>query len=140
MAYCTKNDIREFLGNHNYENLSRSHDVEGETFDELVGDIISWVDSEIDSYLVSRYKVPLSVVDNNIKKCSVVMASYLLYIRCHQAEKVPDIKTGYDNAIAYLQAIKKGEINLPSVSQKDAITGEISGEERRFTLENLRGF
>lgn len=102
---------------------------------------ISDADAEIDAYCGTRYDVPFSAATPIIRKLSVDIAIYNLFIRRQTA---PDErKERYDNAVRFLKDVSKGAASLgenePEAADDDGPRASRAASDRIFsqtTLEN----
>lgn len=77
--------------------------------------LITRASSIIDSYLRGRYSLPLSSTPDEIKDCCVqITLWFALQSLGWDSEKGPDesIKTGYQDAIKWLDKLSSGKVNL----------------------------
>lgn len=117
MAYCTKADILKMLPE---SQLIRLTDDEGASAvnDGRVTEAIDSAAEEIDTYLGSRYVLPLSSTPPVLGKLNVDMAIYNLYSRVK--EQVPETrKERYQNAVRFLMKLAKGEVSIGSQPPPD---------------------
>ncbi|MCU7494764.1 MAG: DUF1320 domain-containing protein [Ignavibacteria bacterium] len=77
-----------------------------------VNNAVKDADDEIDSYLRSRYTLPLTSVPNRVKKFSRSIAVYNLYKRRHILEMPESLVTDYKLTVKDLLSIQKGFIQL----------------------------
>lgn len=105
-AYATLDDIATI---HGQDMLLRVADRDGdEQIDEdAVGLALESASSEIDSYVSTRYDVPLASPGNMVKQVCVDIAVYRLAYN-HSA-LTDEMRTRYEDAIAWLKAISKGD-------------------------------
>lgn len=93
----------------------------GESFDEgtLTGLIIA-ASEEIDNYLRSQYKTPLSPVPTTIKRYCFNITKYYLY--SDHARVIPEeIESVYKSALASLKSISKGESQLAGLDNNKPV-------------------
>ena len=110
MSYSTKDDILLQIDEETLINLTDDDDS-GTIDDNVVNRAIADADALIDSYLSSRYAIPLLSAPAIIKNISVDIAIYNLYSR--RTDTIPDIrKDRFTNALKYLQDITNGKIAL----------------------------
>jgi len=74
----------------------------------VVAQAITDADAEIDSYLNGRYKVPLPVVPNVVKRISADIARYRLF----DDKATEEVATRYKDALAWLKDVARGVVNL----------------------------
>jgi phage gp36-like protein len=111
MAYCTQSDILEQLDEDRLVQLT-DDDNAGVVDSDVVTRSIADADAEIDGYCGTRYDLPFSPVPLMIRKLSVDIGIYNLFVR---RKGVPeDRQKRYDNAIKFLVNVSKGIISLGS--------------------------
>jgi phage gp36-like protein len=138
--YCAKADI---LGEISEEELIGLTDDEqtGLVNDSRVTEAITRADDLIDSYCGQVAEVPFATIPGVIKQHSKTMVIYFLFAR---RSAVPENRRkDYDDALAHLKAIAKGDASLPPITAADVTGGNevsISSEERIFTRDKMKGF
>jgi phage gp36-like protein len=110
MAYSTLADIEEQLSE--AELIGLTDDAAADAVDaDVVTRAIADADEEIDGYVGSRVKVPLSPVPGIIRKYSVDIAVYNLYARRHAS--IPEIREKrYENALKFVGLVARGTVSL----------------------------
>lgn len=87
-------------------------------------DVLESVSQEMDTYLYSNYKLPLSEpFDLSLQKCCVDIASYYLILkRGFNPDNSIDqiIVTNYEKKIEFLKGINKGELILKQHREENA--------------------
>lgn len=143
MAYSTQADI---LLQIDEARLIQLTDDEGSgTIDaNRVERAIADADEEIDGYLGSIHRVPISPAPRILRKLSVDIAIYNLYRRM---DNMTDQRAeAYKNAIRFLEQVAMGKISLgaedPGGSPPDTGGPEIStaNPARTFTRSTMEGF
>jgi phage gp36-like protein len=110
MGYCTEEDILKLLPEAQLLRLTDDENT-GSVNDERVTEAIDSAANEIDTYLGSRYELPLSSTPPILLKMNVDIAIYNLYSRVK--EQTPETrKDRYDNAIKFLKNVAEGKISL----------------------------
>ena len=143
MAYCTQSDILEQLDEDVLIQLTDDADA-GAVDASVVARAIIDADAEIDSYCGVRHTVPFTTVPEIIRKVSVDIAIYNLYVRRKGAPE--SRKERYDNAIRFLKDVSMGKASLgendPEGTPPDTHAPQMSPDnpERIFTREKLKGF
>ena len=105
MAYCTLDDI---LGMIDEEDVIRhTDDFDTGTVNTSATDrAIAGADALIDSYIGSRYSVPVSPVPDIIRDLSVDIAIYKI---CSRRDQTPvEARKKYDDAKLFLEKISAG--------------------------------
>ena len=96
--------------------------------------------AEIDSYIADRYPLPLAVVPGRLVDLCVDIAIYKMSQTSDvQTEK---IKERYDDAVSWLTKLSRGTVSLglpKAPGQKSARAVVVSGPERQFTRNKMRG-
>jgi len=138
MAYCTQSDIEDRIP---ADQLVRLADFDGDAASD--GDVlaraIADADALIDSYVGTRYSVPLSTVPDSIKLRSINIAIYFLYLGVRSVTDA--VRAQHEDDLKWLEKIAAGAVALgiaeapspadgtPSVEYKvnDAHFGRDSG-------------
>lgn len=116
MTYATRADIETLYGPDELRlvlNLMRDAELSG---DEIarVDAALSETSSQIESYLSVRYTLPLATVPQVLRSFAVDMTIYRLALR--NGRPRDELRKRYDDAIAFLKSVAKGDANLPGVS------------------------
>lgn len=110
MAYSSLADIEDQLSEAELIGLTDDAAM-GAVDADVVARAIADADEEIDGYIGSRVKVPLSPVPGVIRKYSVDIAVYNLYARRHSS--MPEIREKrYENAVKFLGLVAGGTVSL----------------------------
>lgn len=129
MGYCVKADIAKLLPE---AQLIRLTDDEGSgaVNDGRVEEAIDSAAEEIDSYLSSRYKLPLEKTVPILGKLNVDIAIFNLYSRVK--ESIPETRQKrYDNAVRFLGKVAEGKMSLGVQPAPDAPDqGETEGQSQ----------
>jgi phage gp36-like protein len=113
MSYCMESDLLNLIPQKELAELTTDS---GDTPDHLVvAEAIDRADAEIDAYLGSRYKLPLTPVPDQVKGLSADMALYHLYSRRSVAPAVRRQK--YEAALSFLKQIAAGEAVVEGASE-----------------------
>jgi phage gp36-like protein len=144
VAYCTLAEIKAQIDERDLIMLTDDA-AAGAVDEEIVAAAIADADEEIDGYVGSRHRVPLSPVPGIIRKQSVDIALYNLHAR--RKRDIPELRQKrYDNAIRFLEQVAKGTISLgvhdPEGNPPRADRPELSidNPERIFDREKMKGF
>jgi len=145
--YCLATDIERRLGSERYDKLALVS-ARGEDWDSIVEDAITEASGLVDSYLMKQYFVPVGDATDDsrpvplvIRNLTTDIALYLLWKRVGQAEKQPDIREGFHNAIDRLKDIAFGKAEIPSATKDTENRGADYGtEDRVFTADDMKGF
>jgi phage gp36-like protein len=137
MAYATVNDITEIYGEALVLALA-DRAPDGDITDPAdVSALTAALDtatSEIDTYLGSRYTVPLNPVPPYIKAICIDIAVYRL---AHdQAPRTVEMRTRYEDAIRFLNGISKGILSIDGATPNDGGDGtsEVGSSARIINL------
>jgi len=141
MAYCTQSDLLEQISESELIQLTDDDDI-GVIDDDKITRAIVNADAEIDSYCGVKHTVPFTTVPPRIRALSEDISIYNLYSRRRGAPE--DRKERYDNAIAFLKEVAKGNASLgeddPDAPPLDTHKPEISSSDRVFSRDKMDGF
>ncbi|BBL70331.1 gp436 family protein [Methylogaea oryzae] len=107
MAYAVKQDLIDRYGEAELIQLTDRASL-GIIDDTVLGQAIGDAAAEIDGYLSGRYQLPLASVPSVLVRIACDIARYRLYDQA-AAEQVTK---RYDDAVAMLRSIAKGELSL----------------------------
>ncbi|WP_051554371.1 gp436 family protein [Desulfobulbus elongatus] len=101
-------------------------------------------DTEIDSYLAGRYRVPVAPVPDLLRRLSLDLAVEILYGRRPDIDVPKSVASAAQNARSLLRRIAAKEAHLPGVSEADASGSSNAGAMfigpgRLFTRSALKG-
>ena len=138
MPYATQEQIVERYGA-DAVTLLADRDGDGQPDAEVVAQSLDDATAEIDSYLATKYDLPLPRVPEVLVRICVDIAVYRLAPEI--AEQTDERRLRYEDAVRLLKSLAKGETSLglddPPPSSFGAVT--VSGGPRRFTRDKLRG-
>ena len=109
MAYATQADMISEFGEREVIALT-DRDNLGYIDAELLAGRLNKASAEIDTYLVGRYVVPLSVVSPLIVTYTCDIARYRL--SGGQVTEVESVRNRYKDAIRFLEAVRDGKTDL----------------------------
>lgn len=137
MAYCTQEDIEKLLP---AEELTEITAESGEAPDvEVVAQAIAMAGAEIDAYLGTRHRVPLSPAPDRVKGLAIDMAIYHLYSRRGVAPTVRRQK--YEDALTFLKDVAAGRAVITGADGLTADTetavAEAGSSTRVFSRRSL---
>lgn len=94
--------------------------------------------SEIDGYLAARYRLPVTDTPRLLSLLCTDIARY----RLQKGVTTDQARQRYEDAVAKLKAIARGEINLPLDTPPPASAEPrvVSGSGRVFDKDTLRGY
>lgn len=139
MTYATQTDLVTAFGETEVAQLS-DRDNTGEINAGVVALKLADADAEVDSYLVTRYALPLPNVPPVLRRIACDLARYHL-----ADDRVTEaISERYKNAVTFLKSLANGTTSLgPPEGGEAAPTGglpEVATDGRTFTRDSLRGF
>lgn len=141
MTYATKQNL---IDRYTEAELAKLTDelngavVDDTTVSRALGD----ADTEIDGYAAALYAVPLDPVPGQIQAIACRLARYFLYT----GHRPDHVRQDYDDAIATLKRISKGEVVLPGAAAAEGGQGTPGGAPSFeadcpvFTNDALRDF
>lgn len=107
MTYAAQQDLIDRFGETEVLQLS-DHENTGDIDADVVARALGDADALIDSYLATKYTVPLSPVPDLVKQMACDIARYLLY-----RDSSPDLVTArYNAAVTSLKALAAGTATL----------------------------
>jgi phage gp36-like protein len=99
-------------------------------------------EAEVNSYLATRYPVPLSPVPDLVKELALDVAVYKLFARRQRV--TADVRQTYEDALKKLEQIAKGVLTLgvdpPPASSTLASQGEVLTADRDFSRSAMGDF
>lgn len=132
--YATQDDIVDRYGE---DELLTVADRDGDdTVDAaVVSQALQDATDEIDTYVGSRYSLPLPTQPTALKRICVDIALYRLSTESGLTEEK---RKRYEDAVKFLLGIAKGDIKLGLPEPNGGpVTVEISGPDRRFNRRNM---
>ncbi len=138
MSYASQSDMVERFGES--EVAQRTNRVDGLTIDVAVlARALADADAQIDSYMATRYTLPLATTPPVLNRLACDMARYSLY-----DDGVPEtVRQRYEDAVSLLKKFASGEVRLAgleAVAMAGTATVYYSFEPRQMDACNLRGF
>jgi phage gp36-like protein len=133
MAYCDLNDLLKMMPLAELAELTAESGYEPD--ETVVAEAVAKAEAEIDSYLGTRYAVPLSPVPAIVKSVAADLAFYHLYSRRSVAPSVRRQK--YVDAVAFLKEVAAGRALIesaggePPAARRDV--AEVESGTRLFT-------
>ena len=101
--------------------------------------VLNDASSQINTYLASRYQLPLTPVPDVAVRWACDLARFQLY----RTEAPANVSQNYKTALTELVAAQKGLLTLEASAVDVASNGsaaEFSGPDRTFDKTSLRGF
>ncbi|WP_421780728.1 gp436 family protein [Kiloniella litopenaei] len=139
MTYSTIQDMQNQFGD---DDLLSVADRDGDNAMDLpvINAALDRASSEIDSYLATRYKLPLSSVDISVKGVCLDIAMY--HLSQGAGLVTEDKRQRYEDAIAWLRRVSDGKAALPGQQSPNSPSPKpivIAGPERQFRRDQLKG-
>lgn len=141
MTYATQANLTDRFGEAMLVNLTDRAAVATSVIDAVViNRALVDTDSVIDSYLGTRYVLPLSTVPPMVVDLALQIAIYKLHVN----DPDPKISKDYDVALKMLDKISTGAIAIPAegiAPQSSNAQGvRATDRERPFTEASMKGF
>lgn len=141
MPYATETHLRDRYGDTALLQLA-DRDRDGTADPAVIARALADADAEIDGYLAARYPVPVAPAPARLTDLACAIAWFKLHAQ--GAAKDGPERMAYDDAVAYLVRVAKGDVALPGVAAAGAPaaagTGAAwSGSARVFSRDSLRG-
>ncbi len=139
MPYTTSAELRARFGDVEIDELADRLHV-GAPDEAVIDRAIADAGALIDSYLSSRYTLPLATTPAIVQAWACDIARFKLW-----DERAPEeVRNRYDDALAALKLLAQGVINLPpdaeGVAPAAGITFSSYSAERIFTADKLCGY
>lgn len=109
--YCSLENLLEHLSEDVIIQLT-DDEGSGEINQGRVDAAIEKADDLIDSYLRSRYTLPLAITPGLIRSLSIDLSIYNLYARRLESKMPESIEARYEKAVGDLQRLQKGDMVL----------------------------
>ena len=110
MPYCTIEDIKQLISEAELIQLTDDNNVHLNIG--IINSAISYAETTINSYLRSKYTLPLSETPELIKVFAVELAIYRLHTRRMLLDMPDSLENRYKNIINELGKIQKGTVSL----------------------------
>jgi phage gp36-like protein len=145
MSYVTNADIEAWLGTRNYIALT-DDSGSGAADVAKINEARTGAEGEVNSYLATRYQVPVSVSSESevaavLRTITLDLVAYRLHTR--RPPVPPDIVRRHDEAVTWLNRAAIGVVQLPSAQAMAVNTalgtvGQAAGPERAMTRDGLQ--
>jgi phage gp36-like protein len=142
MSYAQEADMVARYGNNELIPLTNPDVVGATAIDaNILQGALDDASAEIDSYLQSRYSLPLTTVPLTLVRHCCSIARYLLY-----ADAAPEeVRNRYKDAVTYLTNLSKGLVNIgadPATGPgaTDGPTGTTNDNNRVFNQSTLNDY
>lgn len=138
MTYASQTDLADRFGE--LELAQRTDRANGTVIDTVVlGRALADADAEIDSYLATRYTLPLASTPVVINRLACDITRYRLF-----DDGVPEtVRVRYQDAVSLLKRLASGEVLLAAM-QAVAVAGvetvDYAFAPRQITDDTLNGF
>lgn len=135
MGYCVVQDMVDRYGQ--AEMAAITDRTAGTTLDNAVAQrAVDDATSEMDSYLASRYRLPLTAPPAVLKVVCADIARFLLY----KDQPLEEVRKRAEDARTWLKDLAKGYASLDlGPAQPAQVLGSVTSATRQFTRETLRG-
>ncbi len=141
MPYAVQQDLEDRFGTDELVKLTdRADPPTGEIDATIVARALSDAEAEVNSYLASRYTLPLVTVPLILVRLTCDIARYCLY-----EDRVTDqVRDRYKDAVTLLKGIAEGKVSL-GIDDQNQTTPSAGGatfqtSERVFSRDKLGGF
>jgi len=132
MAYITKDELEKRLSKE-YLLMIADDDQDGVLDEQVIDEAISQAQSEVDTYIGTRYEVPISDPPQVVKKLTADLAIYYLHMR---KDNMPEaVQKLYDGALKLLTLIAQGKVTLGVTEEAEQTSGSaimIKARDRLF--------
>ncbi len=133
MAYCTQDDLEEKYGADRLASYA-DYDGDGDADTETVDGAIEDAQSEIDSYLQTRYAVPVDPVPTVLRVQTAKLAMHNLALQRDSVTE--DLQQARKDVISWCKQVAAGQVTLAAAStpQESEAASRISldAKPRRF--------
>ena len=139
--YATQADIEALYGADELRgvlNLGRDEALTAEDI-ERVNQALADADGQIDAYLGVRYVLPLPIIPGVLRSFAIDLAMYRIALR--QGRPRDELRTRYEDAIKFLQAVSAGKANMPGIDTTGALdtnASDGSSQDVQFVTSGRR--
>lgn len=136
MGYCTVQDLVDRYGQ--AEMAAITDRSAGVSLDSAVAQrAVDDASSEMDSYLASRYRLPLTAAPVVLKVVCADIARFILY----KDQPLEEVRKRAEDARTWLKDLAKGYASLDlGPAQPAQAPGSFTANPRQFSRESLRDF
>lgn len=140
MTYATKQGMIDRYGETDLIELTdRTEPYTGAIVDSRLDRAMADADQEVDSYLRTRYELPLASVPDIVTRLASDIAFYLL----HHGRATEEVEKRYQNAVKVLRSISKREMDI-GIAEDDVPSNDmpirVDSPGRVFTDETLEDY
>ena len=136
MAYATSAQVKERRGADALLLLT-DRDGDGAADDGAIERALEDASAEIDTWLAAKYDLPLSETPAVLTRLAADIAVYRLAVGADR--RIDEHRVRYDDAVALLKRIAKGEASLGLKSPGPPSRAFVSSQPRRFTRDSMAG-
>lgn len=134
--YATQQDLESRYGE-KFFLLAADRNGNGHADPTAVEDALQDATDEIDSYVATRYALPLSPVPGVLKRTAADIAMYRLCPETHSLND--ETRQRYKDAVAWLSRVASGEVSLGAPDRPLSGHATIVAPPRRFTRKKMGG-
>lgn len=149
MAYCDHNDIVRLISKETLLQLCDDDDVgdivvspPNTAYSNIVS-AIAEADATIDSYIDSRYALPLESTPHQIKNASANLALCNLYFRRRELDVPDGIERREKKWLSWLKDVQAGKASIPDLTEEVSDRGYVvskTDEDRVFSDDVLNTY
>ena len=133
MAYCTQSDLEDRYGADRLASLA-DYDGDGSGDADTVGGAIDDAQAEIDSYLQTRYSVPVDPVPNVLRVQTAKLAMH--YLALQRDSVTEDLEQARKDVISWCEQVAAGQVTLAAETTPKESEGaarvSLNGKDRVF--------
>lgn len=133
--YASVQDLVNRFGEQEVIELT-DRDHTGELVEDVAETALTDSFAEIDSYVQSRYTLPLPSVPDVLRRVACDIARYRLY----GARPTEEARQRYDDALKFLRDVANGTINLGVTPPPSGGVAQVTGPPRVFPRSDLKDF
>lgn len=121
MTYATESDLRAAFSERELTDVA-DRDGDGFADPDVLALALARADGIVDSYLRSRFALPLAETPDLVRECALAVARHIL-AKDHPTDR---IKGDYERALAWLKEIREGKMDV-GLTPADAAAPATSG-------------
>ena len=134
--YCTRDDLRTRFGEIELRQIAAADSGHG-TDETRIARALADATGEVDTYLGTRYPVPLATVPDAIARVAADIARYRLYDQAAPEE----VRRRYEDAVSLLRRIASGDVRIQALEAPagaaNSPAARIVSAPRRMTRAGL---
>lgn len=137
MAYCTRTDLEERLGESQLLELT---DLEGSGVvnEQRIVRAIEDASAEVDAYARQRYAVPFAEPPPIIRKVALDLAVYRLFLARGFDEKSDQaVIEAHRAAVQFLDRLAQGRVSIGVAQPPKDLGARVTASERVFTRDSM---